>query len=61
MDHKPVYDHVYYLSNAIRTNRLRERVKEVAAKLSEYQFDAIAFRGMSGTLFAGPLALLMPH
>jgi adenine/guanine phosphoribosyltransferase-like PRPP-binding protein len=57
--HTPNYVHTYYLTNAIQVGKLRERLKRVAELLADVEFDAVAFRGMSGCLFAAPLALLM--
>jgi adenine/guanine phosphoribosyltransferase-like PRPP-binding protein len=57
MAHTPNYCHVGYLRELLPTDRLRATVDEVAAVLQQYDFDAIAFRGMSGALLAPPLAL----
>ena len=53
--HVPVYDHASYL-NAIRLDKFRAKAPIARAILSKYEFDAIAFRGLSGALSAIPMA-----
>jgi orotate phosphoribosyltransferase-like protein len=55
--YKPVYDHVYYLEQTIRTDKLRETAAKSCEVLRRYEFDALAFRGQSGSLIAPVLAL----
>lgn len=57
--YEPKYGHASYLSASIRTDRLHKIVPQIVAVLSRYDFDAIAFRGMSGTLLASPVAMAM--
>jgi adenine/guanine phosphoribosyltransferase-like PRPP-binding protein len=56
---KPRFKHCDYLRNFIVPERLEERVKLAARALKYHEFDAIAFRGMSGALISVPLALKM--
>lgn len=55
--YRPKYDHAYYLKSCIRTERLGKVILKLAKVLAKYDYDAIAFQGMSGTLLAAPLAL----
>jgi adenine/guanine phosphoribosyltransferase-like PRPP-binding protein len=57
MKYSPCYSHMSYLEKSIRTANLRITIRELAAALKGHQFDAIAFRGMSGALVAPSLAL----
>ena len=51
------WKHASYLSQLIRTVSLRRQVSRAAHILKEYEFDAIAFTGLSGALIAIPTAL----
>jgi orotate phosphoribosyltransferase-like protein len=57
--HEPNYYHAEYLSRIIRTENLRKTLKDTRKVLEKLQFDAIAFRGMSGAMLAPTLALRM--
>lgn len=59
--HKPEYDHCDYLRNLLPTNRLKKTTERAVAALNREgkDFDAIAFRGMSGALAAIPVALAL--
>ena len=57
MTHKPEYDHALYLKYLLPTENLRSSVRRARMILKELDFDAIAFRGMSGALIAPSLAL----
>ena len=56
---KPRFKHCDYLRNFIVPNRLQERIKLAHRALKYHDFEAIAFRGMSGALVSIPLALEM--
>src|ERR1039458_4662146 len=51
------YDHSAYLENVATVKVLRKTIVTAAKTLKNYEFDTIAFRGMSGALPAIPLAL----
>ena len=55
--HTPRYEHCGYLCNLIEMDKLEDSVKKVSLILRNYDFDAIAFRGMSGALIAPAVAL----
>ena len=55
--HIPEYAHAWYLSKLLPTHELRRTLRLAAETLQHYDFDAIAFRGMSGALIAPALAL----
>lgn len=54
--HKPDYVHVSYLTT-IQIPKLRETVRWASKQLRPYNFDAIAFRGLSGALIAPAIAM----
>ena len=56
---KTRFKHCDYLRNFIVPERLRERVILARCALKYHDFEAIAFRGMSGALISIPLALKM--
>jgi adenine/guanine phosphoribosyltransferase-like PRPP-binding protein len=49
----------YYLDTALDGELLDIAVRTAQRKLNKYEFDSIACRGMSGTLFSGALASRM--
>ena|ERR1039458_1082582 len=51
------YDHSVYLEKVAVVKELRKTISKAAKTLKQYDFDTIAFRGMSGALPAIPLAL----
>jgi hypothetical protein len=51
------YDHSAYLDKVATVSNLRKTITIAAKTLKKYEFDTIAFRGMSGALPAIPLAL----
>ena len=51
------YDHSIYLETVATVKALRKTIVTAAKTLKNYEFDTIAFRGMSGALPAIPLAL----
>lgn len=57
--HKPDYRHSGYLSNCIERDRLRKNIPQAVKILKAHKFDAIAFRGLSGTLVGPLLAYLL--
>lgn len=59
-EHQPNY-RIFYLDCALRPNELQENIKRAAHDLKKqgYDFDAIAFRGMSGALLASPLSMAL--
>lgn len=59
MEHIPQYDHTYYLTDYIRTDRLKALLPKLVRILKTVEFDAFAFRGNSGALVSVPLALKM--
>ena len=56
MTHKPDYYHAGWLKFVLRTSELKETIKRCLPILQQYEFDAIAFRGMSGALISPSLA-----
>jgi adenine/guanine phosphoribosyltransferase-like PRPP-binding protein len=63
-----VYDHAIYMHELIRTPELRKLVartvrfltsKKMAVKYNIPKFDAIAFTGNSGAIYAPPVALAL--
>lgn len=48
-----------HIRQFIHTDQLRERVDIAVQVLRDYDFDTIAFRGISGALIAPPVALRM--
>jgi len=48
--------HLHY---ALDPARLKEKLPEIIEVLSRYEFDAIAFRGLSGALVAPTVAMMM--
>lgn len=55
--HKPEYSHGGYIRPVFETDVLRKNVAKAVKILKRYEFDSIAFRGMSGALIAPILAL----
>lgn len=55
--HSPRYSHCQYLDFALETKRLRKSIALAVKALKFFEFDAIAFRGMSGAMIAPMLAL----
>ena len=59
MDHTPLYVHAEYLDSIIRTDKLANTIAKMAEGLRQYNFDAIAFTGVSGMLIGPSLALAL--
>lgn len=57
MEHKANYCHTGYLRHVIPTSQLAKTARQAACILRRFDFDTIAFRGMSGALIAPILAL----
>jgi hypothetical protein len=57
--HTPNFDHAGYMRAVVITDNLRQNVKNCVRALRKMEFDAIAFRGMSGALLAPAVALSM--
>lgn len=55
---KPAY-HTDYLQSLINPRELRKNIAWACKFLKQFDFDTIAFRGMSGALLAIPIALRM--
>jgi len=53
----PDYRHADYLSPLIRTANLKKTVAKAVRILKQYDFDSVAFRGLSGALIAPILAV----
>jgi hypoxanthine-guanine phosphoribosyltransferase len=53
------WEHTSYLEPLIRREKLKLTLDNCAKALARHVFDAIAFRGLSGSLIAAPLALAM--
>jgi len=53
------WEHTSYLEPLIRRNNLQTTLDNCRKALALHVFDAIAFRGLSGSLIAAPLALAM--
>lgn len=56
---EPLYDHVTYLNNLLRPDRVRKTIMNATDVLMRYNFDAFAVRGVSGTLLGAHLSLAM--
>lgn len=54
--HRPQYESADYLKQLVSTSERRKRVAAAVKYLRRLQFDAIAFRGMSGALLAPSIA-----
>jgi hypothetical protein len=48
-----------HLAADLDPDSLRKRVELAGRALAKYEFDSIAFRGVSGTILGAPIALLM--
>ncbi len=59
--HRPNYCHADYLKHVIRADEIARRIPLAVERLHElgWQFDAVAFRGLSGALAAPIIAYLM--
>jgi adenine/guanine phosphoribosyltransferase-like PRPP-binding protein len=59
--HEPKFAHCSYLGKVLRTDALRNTIQQAHEFLRPMadSFDAIAFRGMSGSLLAPSLALAL--
>src|SRR5271157_2919582 len=55
--HTPEYDGDSYSRAVLDTENLRKNIATLAKTAKALDFDAIAFRGHSGSLLAAPLAL----
>ena len=53
----PNYDHMDYMNVAMRPEVLRKALPKIKAILKDVEFDAIAFRGMSGAILAPIIAM----
>jgi orotate phosphoribosyltransferase-like protein len=58
-DHKPRYIHASWLTHSVCQDKLRAILPKARAILRKYQFDSIAFRGISGALTAPILAYML--
>lgn len=58
---EPLYDHVSYLRNLLRPDKIQRTIRNATIVLARYdfQFDAFAVRGISGTLLGAHLSLAM--
>lgn len=59
MGHTPQYVHADYLGYLIPTDKLRETVRAMSEALKPYDFDALAFTGVSGMLIGPPIAMAL--
>ena len=57
-NHIPEYTFTY-VNRVLRDDQIRKLIPKVMKGLKGFEFDAITFRGMSGCLFAAPLAYKM--
>jgi adenine/guanine phosphoribosyltransferase-like PRPP-binding protein len=48
-----------YMTDTLRATEYAAKVPQAIALLNQYDFDAFAFRGMSGALLAAPLAFIL--
>lgn len=55
--HQPRMAHAKYHAVAISPKKLKQALPVIKKILAGYDFDAIAFRGLSGTLLAMPIAM----
>lgn len=51
--------HSSYLRKFLEPDKLKDHIRMACVALSDWDFDAIAFRGMSGALIAPPVALAL--
>jgi hypothetical protein len=58
-DHEPIYRHASWLKHSIQQEKLRDVLTKARRILRKYQFDSIAFRGVSGALTAPILAYML--
>lgn len=56
-EYQPKYSHAGYLTPLIQVDKLRETVAKACRVLANYEYDAIAARGVSGLLILPALAL----
>jgi adenine/guanine phosphoribosyltransferase-like PRPP-binding protein len=59
MTHTPEYSHAMYLEALIETDKLKESIRKAVSALQGRDFEAVAFRGMSGALIAPSIALAL--
>lgn len=59
MSHTPNYQHCDYLESLIRTEELRKVILSMANALRQYEFDAVAFTGVSGMLIGPGIAMAL--
>lgn len=57
--HLPIYQHSEYLEELVQTHLLRKSISDAIDHLQFLDFDAIAFRGLSGALISPTLALML--
>jgi adenine/guanine phosphoribosyltransferase-like PRPP-binding protein len=57
MNHTPDYDHATHFRIALRPEEISKLLPSLVAILKKFEFDAIAFMGMSGSLLAQPIAM----
>ena len=57
--HTPVYVNACHLDHLIDPRALAKTISHTVAILTKYEFDAIAFRGLSGALIAPVVAMQM--
>lgn len=57
--HTPQWNHSGYMEDSIVTWRLREVIRRSVEALRSWEFDAVAFRGMSGALIAPGVAIAL--
>lgn len=57
--HSPSYVHANYLGDLVRTDDLRSNIKAVCDALQAFDFDAVAFTGVSGMLLGPSIAMQM--
>jgi orotate phosphoribosyltransferase len=55
-DHTPEYSHAFYLEACLERDKTDRYLRKAVRVLKDIDFDAIAFRGMSGALIAPLLA-----
>jgi adenine/guanine phosphoribosyltransferase-like PRPP-binding protein len=57
--HSPSYIHADYLGDLIRTDSLKSSIRKMCEAISRFDFDAVAFMGISGMLLGPGVAMQM--
>jgi adenine/guanine phosphoribosyltransferase-like PRPP-binding protein len=58
-EHTPRFNHAGYHKVSMRPDRMKKLRPVIRKILAKYEFEAIAFRGLSGALLAMPIAMAL--